>query len=469
MSLPSIVRAGAKVAAAAVGVLVALLLIWIGCNQFDRPLSANARAILTALPDPYPADDNLYIAVVGFDAPAGQSIIEAGEGRLDERRRMSGRLPPGRPPWAIGPVPRPGALEFNGNAAWLPSFFLWSSAKGHGAQVAALIGANRELYQRYLALHGLRGYFETGGSTEAAPGFMAILSIRRLFLASIAGDIQSGTSAAQQAAVTRLGQDLQLWKTVLDGTGGLLSKAIAAHALHVDLLLAGDMVTDPGCDLTFLRGEGDSLLAPFSLRNWQIGDAYAVEMRAVAPTLAALSQGASDVPWPQRANDWLGRQFFKLQATENLEAQRAEALRALADGDPATYRERRAAYDATVRRSARISLADLYDPVGKILMAIAAPAAEENLAPRVYDVAALQRLVFLAYQVRRREVPLAQLPQFMAQRPEWSTHPLGAEPFRWQPQSGRLSLTPAGQEPQRERFSLTLREPSRPPQHLCRG
>jgi hypothetical protein len=442
MSLPSIVRVVAKVVAAAVGLLLALLLIWIGCNQFDRPLSASARAILTAPPDPYPPDDNLYIAVVGFDAPAGQSILQA---------------------------PRSRALEFNGNAAWLPSFFLWSSAKGHGAQVAALISANRELYQRYLALHGLRGYFETGGSTEAAPGFMAILTIRRLFLASIADDIQSGTSAAQQAAVTNLGQDLRLWKTVLDGTGGVLSKAIALQALHADLLLAGDMVTDPGCDLTFLRDEGDSLLAPFSLRNWQIGDAYAVEMRDGAPTLAALSQGASDVPWSQRANGWLGRQFFKLQATENLEAQRTEALRALADGDPATYWERREAYDATVRRAARISLADFYDPVGKILMAIAAPAAEENLAPRVYDVAALQRLVFLAYQVRRREVPLAQLPQFMAQHPEWSTHPLGAEPFRWEPDRGRLAVAPAGREPQRERFSLTLREPSRPPPHLCRG
>lgn len=436
MSLPSIVRVAAKVAAAAVGVLVALLLIGIGCNQFDRPLSASTRAILTAPPDPYPADENLYIAVKGFDAP--------------------------------GPLPGSRALEFNGNAAWLPASFAWSSAKGHGAQIAALIGANRELYQRYLALHGLRGYFETGGSTEAVPGFMAILTIRRLFLANLAGDIQSGTSAAQQAAVTSLGQDLQLWKTVLDGTGGSLSKAIAAQALHADLLLAGDMVTDPGCDLTFLRGEGDSLLAPFSLRNWQIGDVYEVEMRRGAPTLAALAQGARDEPWSQRANDWLGRQFFKLQATENLQAQRTEALRALADGDPATYRQRREAYDATVRRAARLSLADFYDPVGKILLAIAAPAAEENLAPRVYDVAALQRLVFLAYQVRRGKVPLTQLPQFMAQHPEWSTHPIGAERFRWDPQSGRLAVRPAGQEPQSERFSLTLRESSRP-QQLCRG
>jgi hypothetical protein len=430
MSLTRIVRVSAKVVAAAVGALVALLVIWIGCNQFDRPLSASARAILTAPPDPYSADDNLYIAVVGFDAPAGQSILQA---------------------------------------PWLPTSSVWSSAKSQGAQIAALTDANRELYQRYLALHGLRGYFETGGSTEAAPGFMAILTLRHLFLANIAGDIQSGTSAAQQAAVTSLEQDLQLWKTVLDGTGGLLSKAVAAQALHADLLLAGDMVTDPGCDLTFLRGEGDSLLAPFSLRNWQIGDAYTVEMRDGAPTLAALSQGASEGPWSQRVNGWLGRQFFKLQATENLEAQRTEALRALADGDPATYSERREAYDATVRRSARLSLADFYNPVGKILLAIAAPFAEENLAPRVYDVAALQRLVFLAYEVRRRNVPLAQLPQFMAQHPEWATHPIGAQPFRWEPDSGRLAVTPAGQEPLRARFSLTLRESSQQPRHLCRG
>jgi hypothetical protein len=437
MSVPGIVRIGVKVVAAAVGVLVALLVIWIGCNRFDRPLSASARAILTAPPDPYPANDNIYVAVVGFVAP--------------------------------GLLSRPRALEPNGNFAWLRTSFVWSSAKSHGAQIAALTDANRQLYRRYLALHGLRGYFETGASTDAVPGFMAVLTLRRLFLANLADDIQSGTSPARQAAVTNLQQDLQLWKTVLDGTGGLLSKAIAAQALHGDLLLAGDMVTDPGCDLTFLRDEGNALLSPFSLRNWRIGGAYEVEMRDGAPALAALSRGTSAGPWSQRANDWLGRQFFEPQATENLEAQRTGELRALADGDPATYRERREAYDATVRRSARLSLADLYDPVGKILMAIAAAAADESLVPRVYDVAALQRLVFLAYQVRRRDVPLRQLPQFMAQHPEWSTHPIGPAPFRWEPQSGRLAVAPAGQEPQRERFSLTLRESSRSPQHLCRA
>ena len=424
-------RVAAKFAAGMLGLLLALLLFWIGVNHFDRPLSASARAILAAPPDPYSSDDNIYVALAGFDAPAGA---------------------------VIGPVPPPRTLKFEGNIRWLQTPSVWTSAKGHGAQIAALTGANRELYQRYLSLHGLHGYFETGGTVDAVSGFLALVPLRPLFLANLASEIQSANPAGQQAAVADLGQDLQLWKRVLDGTGGVFSKAMAAQALHADLLLAGDMVTDPACDLTFLRGEGDALLAPFGAQSWKVGNAYEADMRAGASSLAALARAGGEGPWPQRADEWLGRQFFKLHATENLEAQRTEELRALADGNPATYRQRREAYDAAVRRSARISLADFYDPVGKITMAIAAAAAEENLVPRVYDVAALQRLVFLAYQVRRRGVPLAQLPQFMAQHPEWSTHPLGGKPFRWEPESGRLAVVPVEEEPMRQRFSLTLHE-----------
>lgn len=456
-----VVRVGARVAAAMLGLLLALLLVSIAFNHLDQSLSASARAILAPPPDPYSSDDNIYLALVGFDAPAGEVIARAGEERLNENNRMRARiLAQANAGAVIGPMSPPRALEFEGNIRWLQTPSVWSSAKGHGAQIAALLSANRELYQRYLSLHGLHGYFETGGAVDALSGFMALISLQRLFLANIASDIQSGSPPEQQAAVADLGQDLQLWKTVLDGTGGVLSKIMATQALHADLLLAGDMVTDPTRDLTFLRDEDDSLLAPFGAQSWKVGDAYEVDMRAAAPTLAAAARASGEGPWWQRANDWLGRQLFELHATEDLEAQRTEQLRALVDGNPATYWERREAYDAAVRRSARISLADFYNPVGKIVMSTAAAAAEETLAPRVYDVAALQRLVFLAYQVRRRGVPLAQLPQFMAQHPEWSTHPLGGKPFRWEPDSRRLAVVPVEEEAMRQRFSLTLHESS---------
>lgn len=461
MSLRKIVRVAAKAVAAIIGVLVALLLVWIGSNLFDQPLSASARTILATPPDPYPDDDNVFIALVGFDAPAGQSMIRAGEQRMEEIRRMRARTL-AQENTAAGiaePAPRAPNLEYQG--ALDASRSVWSGAKDHYAEISALIDSNRELYQRYLSLHGLHAYFEAGGPIDPAPGLIATRALQRLYLAKVANSIQTGDPSRQQTATIALEQDLQLWRTVLDGTGGMLSKMVAAGALQQDMLLAGDMVIDPGCDLAFLHDRADSLLAPFSLQNWQIGSAYDTEMRWRARSLAAIPRVMSDAPWSQRADNWLGLQLFKLQATENLDAQRTLRLRALADGDPATYFERRAAYDAWVRHSLpRHFPIGFYNPVGKTLIAISA--LNESFPPRAYDVAALQRLVFLAYQIRELRVPCAAVPQFMAQHPQWSIHPMNGRPFRWDPASGRLAVATLGHEPPQQRFALTLHECTSP-------
>lgn len=455
--MPGIVRVAAKIGGAIVGLILALLLVWVGINLFDQPLSATARAILATPPDPYPAADNVYVALVGFDAPAGQSIITVGQERIDEHNRALARsLEARNTGWVIELPPRARKLEFKGQAdtGSLRISSVCGSAKDDRAQVFDLIDANRELYQRYLSLHGMHGYFVSAGPADSAAGFLAATSLHSLFLASTANSIQAGTPAQQQAALGDLGQDMHLWETVLDGTGGMLAKVVAVQALHADLLLAGEIVTDPACDLTFLRGQGDSLLAPFSLQNWKIGNAYEVEMRWEVPAMAAMSRGASDGPWLQRAGNWFGMRFFKLHATENLDAQRTQRLRALAEGDPATYLARREKYDTWIRDN--VSSAGFYNPVGKILVALST--ANERFPAQVYDVAAFQRLVYLAYQVRVHRVPLADVAKFMAQHPQWSTHPIGGMPFRWDPASGRLAVSPAGHEPPGEIFALTLHE-----------
>ncbi|HEX5460896.1 MAG TPA: hypothetical protein VFX20_13085 [Steroidobacteraceae bacterium] len=460
--MPRIVRVAAKIAGATAGLVLVLLLVWIGINLFDQPLSASARAILATPPDPYPAADNVYVALVGFDAPAGQSIVTVGQERIDEHNRALARsLEEGHRGWVIGPPPRARKLEFKGqvDTGSLLISSMWGGATDQRAQISALIDANRELYQRYLSLRGMHGYFVSAGPADSAAGFLAATSLHSLFLASTANGIQAGTPAQRQAAMSDLGQDMHLWETVLDGTGGMLAKVVAAQALHADLLLAGEMVTDPTCDLTFLRGRGDSLLAPFSLQDWKIGNAYEVEMRWEMPAMAAFSRGASHAPWPQRAGTWLGRRFFKLHATENLEAQRTQRLRALADDDPTTYVARRKEYDTWVRDN--VSSGGFYNPVGKILLALST--INESFPAQVYDVAAFQRLVYLAYQMRVNRVPLADVAKFMAQHPQWSTHPIGGTPFRWDPASARLAISPAGHEPPGRIFALTLHEwPTQP-------
>lgn len=458
--IPRIVRVASKVIGAILGLFIALLLVWFGVNLFDQPLSASARAILVAPRNPYPPADNVYVALVGFDAPPGKSIITVGQDRIEEARRSRVRaLANGNAGWVVAPSQPSARLQFNGNADThsLLASPAWTAAKEQDARIADLTDANQELYRRYLSLHQMHGYFESG--VDPGTGLLATSPLRSLFLLNTANGMQAGTPSQHEASVRDLAQDLRLWRTVLDGTGDMLTKMVAAQALHADLLLLGDMVTDPGCDLTLLQAHADSLLAPFSLRDWKIGNAYGVEMRSEAPMFAAIPRGASRAPWPQRAEGWFGMRFLKVNATENLFAQRTERLRALADGDPATYPERTATYDAWVRHN--LSRASFYNPVGRILIGLSA--LNESFPGRVYDVAAFQRLVFLAYQLRLHHVRFADVAKFMVQHPEWSTHPVGRAPFHWDPASGRLALSPAGHESPGQIFALTLREMPAPP------
>src|SRR5215469_1723753 len=75
---------------AAVG-LAALALLLFGAafliNTHDEPLSAPVRTLLVPPPNPYKPEDNIYLAIEGFDAPAGESVIAAGAARIERYNR----------------------------------------------------------------------------------------------------------------------------------------------------------------------------------------------------------------------------------------------------------------------------------------------------------------------------------------------------------------------------------------------
>jgi hypothetical protein len=447
-----------------------LLLVWLGINLFDEPLSPAARAILAGPPDPYSSADNLYVAMAGFEAPAGESMITAGEARIASYDRAVGRMAVDpRAMLAYARRPRSGKLTFRdvakswpvapGTKPWTISLFpVWSTVKTHRAQLDALLTANRELYARYLALHALHGYFETETPGADEPMVYVPREVQALFLAVIAHTIQTGSASRQQAALAQLGQDMRMWRTVLRGHGEILSKVLAAQSLDADLRLLGDMVTDRDCSLGFLGAQGQSVLIPFPLRDWRIGNVYDSQMRSFRSTLRMFGPRASGgfrldpARWPQLMWQALTARFlFKLNATMNLDARRTERLRALADGDPATFSLRQRAFERWQRQHIALGL---YNPVGRILLKLGT--LDPNYPARAYDTAAFQRLVYLAYEIRRRGIAVDDVAAFMKAHPQWATNPLDAKAFYWKPATRRLAVRPAGQEPSGEHFGLKL-------------
>jgi len=448
-------------------VVLAILLASFTVNLHDEPLNTEAKALLAPPENPYGPDENIYISMAGFDAPAAQSIVTAGEARIRAyNQALDWNLAHPTDLAAKATKTDPDKLKFSGagNLCKSPPSSVWAETKKYRLDIVALLSTNQELFQRYLGLHRLRGYHETARPSYLAPFYLVPPPVRCLFLLDIANRIQTGSLEHKRAAIEDLSQDLRMWKLMMQGDGALISKMIAAASLHRDLMVLAEAVSDPDTDTMPFEGEQGAVLMPFPTMDWNIGNAFGAEFRAMVPlygqmTSAAWAMSGTDearVTWWQRL--WLAyqMQFFKYNATENLSARQMVQLTKLAVSDPQRFSVAREEYRAWLKDYEGLySPRTLFNPVGKILVSIAAPAYEEYLT-RAYDVAAFQRLVYLAYQIRRQRIELREIPTFLKQHPEWSTHPVNGTSFRWNPQSQELIVDPVGPNPVGRRFSVAV-------------
>jgi hypothetical protein len=287
--------------------------------------------------------------------------------------------------------------------------------------------------------------------------------LRVLFLADVANRIQTGLAPQQRDALTDLQRDIHLWQMVLRGDGSLISKMLAIAWLHGDLILAADLISDPSIDVKSLDDLLDPILVPFDLRDYRIGDAFAAEYRARATlygTITAANEMVGTSPssiWPTRAWNAFQAHFFKPNATENMDAEFTARRIAVADSESSEYQRSRQTYEDWLEKDGpHLSPSYIYNPMGKILVSLSA-SQKDSYSLRAYDVAAHQRLVYLAFQLKRQHIATSDVTAFLKAHPEWSTHPVGGKPFSWNAETGELAVNTLGDHPKDQRFSVTLR------------
>jgi hypothetical protein len=154
---------------------------------------------------------------------------------------------------------------------------------------------------------------------------------------------------------------------------------------------------------------------------------------------------------------FLVNSFVKLNATENMNAAHAAQWAALADSEPSHfYANRDVTHDWLKKNGPHLSLGSLYNPIGKILAALAIPQ-YDTYPLRVFDIAAYQRLVFLILHIKRLHIASPDVAAFLKAHPEWSTHPVDGKPFRWNAQLSELAVNTLGENPNQPRFGVILR------------
>jgi hypothetical protein len=464
----------------ALGLTAFVFLIVLACvivNSFDAALSDQAKAMLATPPNPYPPDQNLYLAMSGLEGAGERTIIDMGQERIEAyNQALDSLLPSPELPlefnkkWESSKLPFSGKLEVGGQR----TTSIWTDVKSHRQDVTTALVANQLLYERYLSLHSLHGYYETARPSYLAPLVFVSPQLRILFLSDIAIRLQTGTLRERGEALDDIQQDLQMWKVVLQGDGTVLSKVLAVASLHGDLILMADLIADPSTDPSSLSDALDSILLAFDPKDYRIGNAFAAEFRVTAAlyktiTFANEYKLSPAPPWRQRTWNAVQAHFFKVNATENMGAAQAAQWVALGNSEPAQFYLNRERYREWLKDNGpHLSPTFLYNPTGKILAALAGSQNDAYML-RVFDVAAYQRLVYLAFQLKRQHVMNPDVASFLKAHPEWSIHPVDGKPFSWNAESGELAVNTLGPHPTGQRFSVFVgrsspsgRDPSAP-------
>src|SRR6516162_5536691 len=148
---------------------VAALLV----NAHDQALAPEVRALLTPPPNPYGDQDNIYVALQGFDAPPAESVIAAGEARIEHyNRNIDAALRDSSAVSLEGLAAKDAhRLAFKGDVSFIRPLesSVWSAAPQYEQQIEALLHDNHELIERYLDLILLRGYYETARPSAFMP------------------------------------------------------------------------------------------------------------------------------------------------------------------------------------------------------------------------------------------------------------------------------------------------------------
>ena len=438
-----------------VGLSCLLFVIALLVNARDEPLAPESGALLRQPANPYAAADNIYVALQGFDAPLAESIIAAGEARIEQYNRSldAALRDPSQANLDRLNLKDPYRLRFKGDITFIRPLesSVWNEAPQHEQQITTLLADNHELMDRYLSLMLLRGYYETQrpSGLGLAPYPSAPSEVRRLFLAQLALQMRARSRSARQLALAELEADIKLWRRVLIGEGGLLWKMLSIAFLQSDYLLLGDLIADGDIDLAPREEYADSLVPLFDAGDFDLGRAFAAEFRIQAATLwgpeVQLHRGAHG--WLEEAGSRLTEHFLKPNATVNLLAAETRRWMAIA-ADPAKA-------GAAPESPAGWLLPLSYNPVGK---ALTAPVTQSygHYPPRAWDEAALQRLVRAGYEIRQRRLAPANLTAFLQAHPQWSTHPVDGRPFLWEARTGELRVQTVSQHPPGWRFSIRI-------------
>jgi len=449
----------------ALGIFVGLIALFVAINSFDEELSPEAKALRVPAPNPYRPEDNLYLALLGFDGPKGASPVAAGEKKLaayedevaaalkDPQYRFSDFTSWGERLSFLGKIDFCQPLT----RSCLPE------AGARRAEVGRLLGDNRELMQRYSRLHAFKGYRETATpSIYLLPAFVPT-AVRRLYFADVALQVTTGARTRQKAALAGLRDDIRTWEKQLAASESLVSKMVAVANLQGDLAMLADIIAEPKLDFAGSSMEIRAALDLVPESDWKIDSVFVHEYRVSAfmrdqeRAVRGLRPMifAGEARWWERLFDRLATPLLKVNATQNLQAEEAVQRQRMGAAVPEAFLAARDAYRSWHEHRFAFGPAYVNNPAGRVFVGMDWTL-YDGYALRAYDGAAFLRLARLGYEIRSRKIGDAAIPAFMRDHPEWASHPVDGRLFLWDGNKREIAIQTLGDQPKDRRFAIPV-------------
>lgn len=427
------------------GLVVVVLLI----NSYDPELDPRASAAMRTTPSPVPDAENAYFVHYGLGVVEGQDPHAHGVRFVAANNAWMQALDAGQPavrsnvdamakqnevvPW------RGGATK---DLCGEQRVDCLSAYVKNRSQVEKLVRDNQLLLARYRSLYRYKQFRESSLNRVTLnwlPNFAG--AEHETVLAQIALKAVDGNL---EGALRDLATDTAYWRRVLAGASTIVSKSLAANFLSRNYVLASEIAAKYR-DRPAVAANLAEMMRPLTAeeRNWK--GALMGEFQWVAYLYASLrNHGGEYGFFSQEKHFWdraLAVLFYKPNATVNLKYRYFEKVLVLTDAPAHALADsaRQVSADlGEITNPFRVGI--VYNPVGKILVAIAevSPEGYARYVARTHNLDGTMRLLRLQMGIYGKKVPVKDIGSHLEKSPADLFDPYRNQPFRWEPSKREL-------------------------------
>jgi len=348
--------------------LALLIVIVVGINVPDEELVSEAQDLTYNIGSPPTSGrsekDNAYFAILGFEAPEGVDIVEAGQLAHAVYYDTLEDGPPGtvRSLKEIIGSPLTFVKTFGPNCTLNEPNCLALYEQNH-EQDSRLLTENEQIMQRYQQLAQYSYYHDLmrlGPWSSWVKLQSAVYSAHAL---NIAEAVTLFTRGEHQKGLELTVEDIVLWRKLLAGSGAIDGKTFASLALDGNYKLLEEMLALDTAD--GLRSEAiKGVLAPLTPVERSLDLVFDRDLQALYWSL-------NHYRWPFEQADMslLERRFFKINATLNDAYEIFDALKKVSRADPGHLDNKFSILDEMLSEAEQNRPDMIYNPLGKLFIA----------------------------------------------------------------------------------------------------